>query len=99
MPKMVYSRCRAGNSCLFRCAKLIIYLKLFDSFVSILVSMAYYLSATAHSYHILIPIGIQHGPSNAPELLPTSDSLRRCRYTAVAQVSTCGEKKPGKYWH
>ena len=50
-------------------------------------------STTAHSYGILIPVVAELGPFDPPEPLFTSDTLYRCRYIAVAQVWTCGEKK------
>ncbi len=86
----------ACNRCLFRCAKPTFILKFRFSNISILNPMGRDLSTTAHSFSILIPVVAHQGLSNAPEHLFISDSLHRCRHTAVAQISTCGE---GKAWH
>ena len=45
-----------------------------------------YLSTTAHSFDILIPVAAYYRLSNALEHLFTSDSLHRCRYIGVAQA-------------
>ena len=56
-----------------------------------------YPSTTAHSFDILVPVVAHYRPSNAPEHLSTSDSLRRCHYIAVVQVSSLRSLQTRRY--
>ena len=77
-----------------RCAIITFFFDFFD--FSILNPRAGHPSTTARSFDILIPIVAHHGLSNAPERVFTRDLLYRCRYIAVAQIWTFGERKLGK---
>ncbi len=54
--------------------------------------MASYLSTSAHSLYTQTLVAAQYGPSEPPRLGFTSDFLYRCRYIAVAQIRTYGER-------
>ena len=70
----------------------------FFDFFSILNPMVSYLSITAHSFDILMPVAAHHHPSDPPELVFTSAFLCFRRYIAAARFSTCGEEILGIPW-
>ena len=56
-------------------------------------------STSTHSFDIWTWIVAHHDLSEAPKLIFTRDTLRRCRYVAVAQIWTYGEGKFGIAWN